>query len=210
VFEIDETANMYIVPLPDFTKMTIIERYEFIRDAFSLFGNMEQTINLKWYQTGFFRLVTIMTSIIAAMFSGGSALALLAGSTAMSKIAYGLFGEKGAFAVSIAFILISGGMAIGSGSLSGQKLLLASLDFGSKFMSAYTTLATQQIRADIADIETETEDMEDELHDMQSDALYMPLKQYSMYYDNLYSIPYSIYDDANYDMLGQLNKGVRI
>jgi hypothetical protein len=205
-FNLNADTTLYMVPVKDFSKLPLKERYEFIQKTFALIGNTEVTVDIAWYQTGFFRMVIVVAALASAIFTGGASLPLMLAGTVISKIAYNMWGTEGALIAGAVFAIITAGMSISGSAMSIAEISLMTVNLGAQLLVAYTKYSANMIAEETQQYIEETEEYEEELHEMQKEILYMPLEQYDMYYNNVNSMVYSIYDESNYDMLGQLNK----
>jgi hypothetical protein len=194
------STNIFMMPLHAFEEITTVKHYDVIKKHFIMIGSSSQTVELEWYQTGFFKFATMVMALAFAPVTGGASLIGLAVGIGLEAIGM-IFGEKVAKVVGAivgVILLYYGGKALLSSAKSTVLDYAAySLQFSNQFISMYT----QQVSSDLAqqrkDYTEQEKAMREQLREESSLFLYTPLDTYSYYYDRIYSIPETVYEYPN-------------
>jgi len=207
---IGEDDKLMIIPIDSAMDLTIIERYDLLRDSFALWGNMQVTVELEWYQTGLFRFAMMMIGMIAAVLSGPVGVAMFIGGSIVGRIAYEKWGAEGALAVGVLLAVATYGA-----SLNGSFASLAETATHAAQIAATLAIKYFQMKQSeqLAELTAEAEEYEEltkeeyqSIEDMKSEFMYQPLASIDNYYIMSIDYPLRIADFNQYDMLGMIDK----
>jgi hypothetical protein len=200
---------LFIVPLDPMRRTPMRKKYDVIKYGFTIWGFMQKTIKLKWYQTGFFRFITfIFGAIFAFVTFGVVGLAMFAIQQTLGILGR-LLGPLGSFLMNI-FMLGFNPMSM-SWSFSAMidnimnNFFNIMLNFGKVMMQLQFQGKYDALTEELESTRDETKDMAEKLRDMVNPTIYSPLDVLGNQYDLLYRMQFMPYEDSTYDMMGQLD-----
>lgn len=196
--------KLYMVPVDNLLKLSMQEKYNFIRDTMCIWGNMEQEVHLAWYQTGFFKFVMFAVGVAFAWATYGASIKFaiaIIGSVAVSIIAREL-GPVAAIIASVLLVGVSNWATTGSLSLPAGSDLI---DYISKNWYDITLKGVKtvsqmyfkhelgKIQDEISEYSDKTKEYTEQLKDLEGQYLYMPIKAYEDEWYVNYKLDQSIY-----------------
>ncbi|OQX84619.1 MAG: hypothetical protein B6D63_04105 [Candidatus Latescibacteria bacterium 4484_7] len=213
-FAIPDDQRMYILPLEPINKISFTDRYDFIQRDLCLWGNVENEVHLKWYQTGFFKFVFMVVSVGIAFLTGGTTAAMLAMmGQVIGTIAVSIFGKEVGQIVALAFSLVSPTNIGTTINISTQQILTMikqhwfDILIGLTNMVAKAIIGEKQkaIAGEYREVVEDTQNMQKQLDEMRGRYLYAPLRAYDDYYAMMYEEPYRFTDSQMYNPLQGLS-----
>ncbi len=204
-----EGRGVMILPVDIFQDMTMPDRYLHMNEIFRLWGNTVVEVDLKWYETGLFKLVAFIVVVIIAMWTGQY---YMIGVAIGFKVGYQLLSEILPPEVLIILAVV---YAVVTFDYSTTLSTFASIANVANNMSQYYFVKqTEDLQNELESYGDEQQQAQDAINEMTNDALYIPFDSYSRYYDGMYSITYESYGTAydapyNFDTMLQPKLGVR-
>ncbi|RLA59312.1 MAG: hypothetical protein DRQ78_10770 [Epsilonproteobacteria bacterium] len=107
--------NAAILPVDIFVRMTMPERYRFLNEIFRLWANTVVVRELEWYETGLFKIFTLIVMAIMAVYTGGTSLAWFVGFKVGIEVLDDVLSPEGLMVLAI----IASVVAVGSGAMAG-------------------------------------------------------------------------------------------
>jgi hypothetical protein len=212
-FDLDTEESgdgLWLIPLETMTHVPLKKKYNFINRNMTIWGNMEKTVHLKWYQTGFFKFISMLVGLAFAFFTGGmTAVALTLGGYMLTMALGKLLGPLGQI---IGSIVMMGFSPTGTWSFTNMitkmmdnffKLLL---NFGKAIMNMAFQGKYSALTSELEVLTDETEEMTDTLNELIKPSIFMPLDSLGNQYDMMYKLPFAAYDESAYNPFIELNK----
>jgi hypothetical protein len=201
--KIDNGENLYLLPIEIVNNMTLEEKYQFIEQCFSLYGFSSETVEIKWYQTGFFKFITLVISFAIAIFTGqvqyiGIAIGIGAATVVIAQI----LGPEAAAIFAIVAAVVTMGSSL---TWSLSNIAQFSLQVSKEFFNAWNIRRVESISAEADYYSEEQQKLQEQLNEMTSDFVYNPFNGYNSYYDTVYNLQYAVYNSAVYSPLDTLN-----
>ena len=192
----------YMLPIEYFKHdRTMIEKYDDLREAMTLFVFAQKTVKLSWWQTGLFKIFTYIVMVAIAVYSGNwQILAISFGSTLVAKI----FGAKIGAIFNLIMALYSFGTSLANGGLTGLQMFTSVANIASLAFNVYVIDRMEQIQAKAEALDEEMEDHEDEIGDMTKTAVNISTlsDKNDAFYAIAYESVYAAYDEAyDYDKM---------
>lgn len=188
----DQTNGNFVVPLNNniLQSMGLQKGNELMYDAIKIVFNSYEVVKLKWYQTGFFKFVTIVVAIAVTVITyqpgaltqsivGASAVAGLSTLTlVLTDIVVAFAIKKGfemvaevlpsniAFALAIAFAAYAAGSVMSTGSLAGLPFASEALMAANNLTEATMEVAFEELNAEIQGFQDEAAKKTAELEEL--------------------------------------------
>jgi hypothetical protein len=207
-----ENKDLIMVPVDVIQEFTMPEMYEFIKDIFRIWANVEETVKLKWYQTGFFKMVVFAATIIFALATGqyyliGLAIGFKIGMELLSEV----LTPEVMLVIGVIVAFTTGDM---SSVTNGIALIGNVVNQAGGYFIKHEAIA---IKGKITDVNKETAELNNAFAEMQKDPIYITSGEnidsyYRLSYGEvMYGAYDSIYDAMyNFDNMLNPNAGVRI
>lgn len=197
---VDLDEPVFLVPIPNFEKLSFEEKYNFIRDCMSIIGNTSKTVKLKWYQTGLFKIVIMIVSMVISYFTGPkafmAAMKMMAVGFIITTIATMIDPRLGAI-VGIAMIAYGG--YTNWGDLTALQQVVTIVDVAGRMSQLYFQVALEGISDKIKQLQDKTKETAEVIRDMLGDSIYSPLDVTQDYYDTAFDLLYD-YQDQMYEI----------
>lgn len=196
----DPNEPIFLVPIPNFEKLSFEEKYNFIRDCMTIIGNTSKTVKLKWYQTGLFKIVIVIVSMVISYFTGPkammAAMKMMAVGMIVTTIATMIDPKLGAI-VGIAMIIYGG--YTNWGDLTSFQQAVTIVDVAGRMSELYFQVALEGISDQIKQLQDKTKEVAEIINDMLGDSIYSPLDVTQDYYDTAFDLLYD-YQDQMYEI----------
>lgn len=167
---------------------TLRQKHTDLKNGFTMLVAAQDEIEVAWYQTGFFKILTFALVIVYTIYTGDiRALALMMTSYAINAIIDDPFIAQIINTVIAVYTFDVSAVA----SLNTVAQVLNIIDNLSRF---YFIPATQNAQDTLEDLDEKTEEAKDRIAEMTHEGLYIPLDSISNFYDNRYSMQYEIYN----------------
>lgn len=186
----NDDDSMIIIPLDFLQRLPLREKYEAIKDLYSIVIRAVKKIKKKWYQTLFFQFVFF---IIGFIFNPVITITTFAVSTIVGSFIKNKYIK---LAVQAALIVYGGYKTIQSGKATLLDTVKFSIQLTNELFQFRIQSLTDKITKQISQIQKETQDYSEQIQETQRKALYQPLDLVDTYYEMLYN--------AQYDQLGML------
>ena len=188
----DQPNGNFVIPLNHniLTSLGLKKGTELMYDAIKIVFNSYQVVKLKWYQTGFFKVVTIIVAIVITIYTyqPGAITSSVAGAGAVVglttlqlviadivvafaiKKTFELVAEilppEISFALAIAFAAYAAGSYMGTGSLNGLPFAAEALMAANNLAQAANEVAYEDLNTEITTFLEESEAKLEELSDL--------------------------------------------
>jgi hypothetical protein len=186
------------------------ERYAFMRDMFRIWANQVETIKLKWYQTGLFKLLTFIVTVVLAIVTGQF---YLIGIAIGLNIAMKVLGE---FLPPEVMAVLAVVAAVTFGDFSGLANSFATVaNITNSISQVYFIKEQGKMLEQLETYKDMIEAEQEALEEMQKETLYIPFDSYTSYFNTVYDTLYNAYDGMydsvyNFDRMLKPNAGVKI
>ena len=196
-----EGKYVYILPVDIFDNMILMDRYNNLNEILRVWANVSETTDLEWYQTGLFKLIVIIVTVIVAIYTGQWQMV---GYAIGAKAFVAVFGEylspELMAVISIVLIVYAGDFS----SVTGTFGAIANMS--QSIAQLYFIGAQEDLTKQIESYKKQQEEAAAAVEEMKNETLYIPMESYSRYYDSMYSITTeaytSVYDSTySYDAL---------
>lgn len=184
----DNAKQTLLVPFEIIDGLDMREKYDFIKKTLCVFAYSEVVVNIKWYQTGFFKAVLTFLAIILSALTGGSSIYLI--SIVAVPIISSINEKIGAVAALIFAIITFNPSSVANITIDSIKL-------AGEIAKQYFIEMNERIVKEMDLIVKDSKTVQEKISDMTHHGLYMPLDSIDSFYDNLYSMQYNY--DAMYD-----------
>jgi hypothetical protein len=192
---------------PGDAKFNLTEKYNFLRDGWSMVIMAEKTVKVKWYQRGIFKiLMVIVVVVIAVMTANPTMLITYFG----MQIAARILPPKALAILSIVAAVYTLGTSL-STNVSMMSQFVQVVKLADSLTQFYFMTATEDIQSEIGEYKEKTDKARDEIDELTNNGfnVWLGLDSVSNYYDDIYDIIYKVYDTAyDYDHYFDLNMGV--
>jgi len=205
-----EAMPLFIIPLNPMLRTPMRKKYDVIKYGFSIWGYMEKTIKLKWYQTGFFRFISVIIGAIFAVLTFGALGLVFFAINQVFSIIGNLLGPLAG--------MILGLLMMGFNPLSMSWSFSTMIDnimnsffnimlnFGKVMMQLQFQAKYDSLTEELDRTKDDTKELAEQLRDMINPSIYAPLDVLGNQYDLLYQMQFMPYDESSYDMMGQLDR----
>lgn len=206
----EDDKNVVMLPLEELRKEPMHIRYEHIKKTLRIWANTSVTVKLKWYQTGFFKFLTIIVSaIISITTANPTALLLAVGAPVVLGLISNLFGPEVAAVVAILYVAFTFDFS----KATHIETFSTVSNIVNQMSQVYFTIENKSMTKEINQLNKEDEVAHKAISEMRKQTLYIPFDSYTNYYDGMYSIgteAYStVYDSAfNFDIMLKPKLGV--
>lgn len=191
----------YLIPMEVFRlRRDLREKHDDIGNALTLVVMAEKTVKVKWYQTGFFRILTWIVAIVFAVYGNPQMLIGMITSTILTAV----LGDTLSAVVNILTAIYTLGTSIANSAISIMNIITKVVDIASNIMSMYFKASIENIQDKIKDIADKAEETQEAINEIARDMIYIPFGDaletiYSVMYDLMYNGAYQM--SYNYDRL---------
>jgi len=199
-----------MLPLEELRKEPMNIRYKHIKDTLRIWANTSVTVHLKWYQTGFFKFLTIIiAAVISVITENPTALLWAIGAPIVLGLISKIFGPEVAAIVAIAYIAFTFDFS----KATNIETFSTVANIANQMSQVYFTIESKSINKDLNRISEEDKAAHKAISEMKRQAIYMPFDSYSSYYDGMYSVATeaytTVYNTAfNFDIMLKPKLGV--
>ena len=198
---VDGDENLFIMPINIINSMTLEEKYQFIEQCMSIYGYSSEEVELEWYQTGFFKLITLAITFAFAIATGQVwVIGLSLGSMIIGPELVDRLGPEAAAALGILITVLTADFS----AMTFLDTAAFSLALGERFFSYWNIGQMQDLSNKLESYKDETERINEELSEMTSDFVYNPFNGYNAYYNNVYNNQFSAYSSIAFEPATQL------
>ena len=204
-----ESNNALIIPIDSFNDLPMNDRYRLLRDSYRIWGNVEVTKDIAWYQTGFFRFIVMAIAIVVAAYTGNFwALGVMVGMQIGTQMLSKVLSPEIMAAIAIAVAIFT----LDFSSIANQFATIANLT--NSICQLQFMIERQAITEELAEGKEQALADQKALEEMDNDTLYIPFDKYDQHYsvaagELMYNAYDSIYDSVyNFDNKFKLVGGI--
>ena len=209
-FSIDDRA-VAILPIDIFVDMIMIDRYSSLNEIFRIWANTEVTVELKWYQTGLFKLVTFIIAAVMAIWSGGTSFMWFVGLQAGFAILSSFVSPEVMAIIAVVVAVVAMDFSKLGANLNSFAQISNIANNMSKF---YFVGQTEKLNDQMSSYQEEQKAASDAIDEMRNDGLYIPMDSYTSYYSGMYAMGMDSYTSVyesyyDYDKMLKPKLGVQ-
>ena len=185
-----ESNNALIIPIDSFNKLPMNDRYKLLRDSYRIWGNVEVTKSIAWYQTGFFRIILTLVAVAFAIATGNYwALGVMIGFQIGVQILSKVLSPE----VMAIIAIVVGIVMLDFSSAINQFATVANLS--NSICQLQFIQDRKAISEEIASTKEQAEADQKILDEMDGDTLYIPFDKYDQHYSMAVGeLMYNAYD----------------
>lgn len=195
-----EDSAVYMVPKKAFKARPLAMRYELLKDALSIVAGSKVTVKLKWYQTGFFRIIISIAAVAFAFVTDGATMAVITAiSIAASYAIKGTIGKVVSFAIGLLTLNPSATESYSLNAITQQVIQYLKMHWFDILIKTSTEMASYVMKNVVEDIAEkterlyeETEKLKEQIEKIKRKAIYIPLDMIDEYYNFLYNQQYDM------------------
>ena len=178
--------------------MIMIDRYNHLNEIFRIWANVEETIDLEWYQTGLFKLIAFIVAIILGYVSFGVlGVAMVIGIKILTEVLVDYVSPEIMAVIGIVIAVVS--LAMGDFA-SATNTFAAVANVANSISQFYFVKENIAVQDELAQISDDKKIAQEAIDEMSNDFLYIPFDSYTNYYDTQYSMLYNAYDSVYQEM----------
>jgi len=202
--------NIAMLPLEVLRMETIDVKYQHIRKTLRIWANTVVTVEMAWYQSGFFKILFLIIAIYLTATTGEAIYLMMAvGAPAGITLITDLFGEEVANIVILAITIYRMDIEFGV----NLETFATMAGVANQISQVFFIYEQKGIQKDITYTQKQEETAREAIAEIKKETLYIPMDSYSMYYDSMYSIAEEAYTTVystayNFDIMLKPKLGV--
>ncbi len=184
-----------VLPMEFFHKQTIVNKYISVKKYLGLLSFSTDTVEIKWYQTAFFKFLLGVVLFIWGMFTGDFGTFI---SYVFSSAIGMIFADN--YVVQILLAVVT----LGYSAVTAGFTIMTAMQLASLLLSSYAKIQVDNVLTESTKVDQEAKELQHAANKYKRQFLYTPLSEIPSLYDLSYN---SI--SASYNMLATIKEPER-